>query len=200
MKIYKIGPIGFAANSYFLTQDGKNAVAVDPAQPRIASEAEKRGLTVRYALFTHGHFDHIGGAAALQSAGAKIGCPEKECELALHFNLARELGGTEIAPFKVDFTLNEGETTLCGIAFRIIETPGHTAGGVCYLAENSLFTGDTLFQGSIGRSDLPTGSGAQLERSVKKLYALAGDFAVYPGHGDDTSLEYERKYNAFIRL
>lgn len=200
MTVYKLYPLGFAANTYLLTADGKTAVAIDPAQPRVLHEAAKRGLTVKYALFTHGHFDHIGGAAALQRSGAKIGCPERECELALHRNLGREMGGEEVPPFSVDFTLRDGQQIeLCGVSFRVVATPGHTAGGVCYLAEDALFTGDTLFQGSVGRSDLPTGDGAQLERSVKKLYALEGDYRVFPGHGEDTALEYERKYNAFIR-
>lgn len=200
MKVYKIYPLGFAANSYLLTEDGKTAVAIDPAQPRIAQEAQKRGLKVRYVLLTHGHFDHVGGVAALQSAGAQVGCFEQECDLALHRNLAREMGDTEIPDFSFDFTVKDGqELDLCGIRLKVIATPGHTAGSVCYLSGGSLFTGDTLFQGSVGRSDLPTGSGAQLIQSVKKLYALQGDYKVFPGHGEDTALEAERRFNGFIR-
>ena len=173
MQIFKIYPQGFAANSYLLTQDGVHAVAIDPAQPRILDEAQKRALKVTHVLLTHGHFDHIGGVAALQAAGATVGCSQAEEALALgKDNMAAQFGAY---------------------------VPGHTAGSVCFLADGKLFTGDTLFAGSVGRTDLPTGSGAQLTASVKALYALEGDFPVYPGHGEDTTLGYERRNNGWIR-
>ncbi len=200
MKVFKIYPAGFAANTYFLTEDGVNAVCIDPAQPRVAEEAKKRGLTVTHVLLTHGHFDHIGGAAALEKAGAKIGCLDREKALALGKDNCARLFGAEVAPFRICFTVHDGEIlNLCGITIKTIATPGHTAGGACYLAGDCLFTGDTLFCGSVGRSDLPTGSGQELERSVKKLYALEGDYTVYAGHGKDTTLDYERKHNGVIR-
>lgn len=200
MQVFKIYPIGFASNSYLLTADGKNALCIDPAQPRILDEAKKRGLTVSHVLLTHGHFDHIGGVAALQKAGAKVGCLAGEERLALYNNLADAFGEEEVETFKIDFTFKDGEElTLAGIKIKVIATAGHTAGGACYLIENDLFTGDTLFEGGVGRSDLPTGSGAELTKSVKKLYALEGDYAVYAGHGEDTTLDYERKYNGVIR-
>ena len=82
---------------------------------------------------------------------------------------------------------------------KVIATPGHTAGGACYLAEDCLFTGDTLFRGTVGRSDLPTSSPTALEASVKKLYALEGDYVVCAGHGEDSTLDTERKHNGVIR-
>lgn len=201
MQVFKIYPVGFAANSYLLTADGKSAVCVDPAQPRVLDEARRRGLEIKFVLLTHGHFDHVGGCAALQRAGAKIGCSNAEKQLVLAGDgLAERFGCVPVQPFSIDFTVKDGETPLlCGIRFLVIETPGHTAGGVCYLAEDSLFTGDTLFCGSVGRCDLPTGDGAALEKSVKKLYALRGDYTVYPGHEEDTTLEAERKNNLWIR-
>ena len=201
MQVYKIYPSGFAANSYLVTADGNNALCIDPAQPGIADEVKKLGLTVSHVLLTHGHFDHIGGAASLQKAGAKVGCLFGEERLAVLDNLADSLGGgLEIEPFFIDFTVKDGEElALAGIRIKVIATAGHTAGGACYLIEDSLFTGDTLFEGSVGRSDLPTGSGTELTKSVKKLYALDGDYIVYAGHGEDTTLDRERKYNGAIR-
>lgn len=200
MQVFKMYPQGFAANSYLLTQDEKTAVVIDPAQPRIADEAKRRGLTVTHVLLTHGHFDHIGGCAALQAAGAKVGCLAKEAPLALGKNNMADYFGGHVPPFSVDFTFGDGDIlSLDGMQFLVIATPGHTAGGACFCIGDHLFTGDTLFAGDIGRSDLPTGSGAQLTESVKKLYALQGDFTVCPGHGEDTTLEYERHNNGWVR-
>lgn len=200
MQVFKIYPKGFAANSYLLTCDGVHAVAVDPAQPRIAQEAAARGLSVTHVLLTHGHFDHIGGCAALQAAGAEVGCPEAEKPLVLGSDNAASLFGADVPAFRVDFTFHDGDVLhLCGMEIAVIATPGHTAGGACFLADGHLFTGDTLFAGDVGRTDLPTGSAAQLVQSVKKLYALKGDYAVCPGHGEDTTLEYERRYNGWVR-
>ncbi len=200
MQVFKIYPQGFAANSYLLTQDEKTAVVIDPAQPRIADEAKRRGLTVTHVLLTHGHFDHIGGCAALQAEGAKVGCLAKEAPLALGKNNMADYFGGHVPPFSVDFTFGDGDIlSLDGMQFLVIATPGHTAGGACFCIGDHLFTGDTLFAGDIGRSDLPTGSGAQLTESVRKLYALQGDFTVCPGHGEDTTLEYERHNNGWVR-
>lgn len=200
MQVFKIYPQGFAANSYLLTQDEKTAVVIDPAQPRIADEAKGRGLTVTHVLLTHGHFDHIGGCAALQAEGAKVGCLAKEAPLALGKNNMADYFGGHVPLFSVDFTFGDGDIlSLDGMQFLVIATPGHTAGGACFCIGDHLFTGDTLFAGDIGRSDLPTGSGAQLTESVRKLYALQGDFTVCPGHGEDTTLEYERHNNGWVR-
>ena len=200
MQVFKIYPQGCAANSYLLTQDEKTAVVIDPAQPRIADEAKRRGLTVTHVLLTHGHFDHIGGCAALQAEGAKVGCLAKEAPLALGKNNMADYFGGHVPPFSVDFTFGDGDIlSLDGMQFLVIATPGHTAGGACFCVGDHLFTGDTLFAGDIGRSDLPTGSGAQLTESVRKLYAIQGDFTVCPGHGEDTTLEYERHNNGWVR-
>ena len=205
MKAEKIYPIGFAANSYILTEDGKNAVVVDPAQPRIADELEKRGLRPAFVLLTHAHFDHVGGVSALQKRGARVLCSEREKTLVgSPADLSEEFGAPR-SEFTVDGVLKDGETReLCALSVTAIATPGHTAGGMCYLVRGAdgtgaLFTGDTLFAGSIGRTDFPTGDMAALRKSLKRLAALEGDFPVYAGHEEDTTLEEERRTNPFMR-
>ncbi|MBQ8322653.1 MAG: MBL fold metallo-hydrolase [Clostridia bacterium] len=202
MDVIKIYPRGFGANAYVLTADNKNAIVIDPAQKRIEGELIKLGLTPKYVLLTHCHFDHVGGVSALQASGAKVLCSEKEKPLVgTNADLFEAFGAPREA-YTVDETLGDNETrTLCGIEITVLSTPGHTAGGVCYLAEDEtgkyLFTGDTLFAGSIGRTDFPTGDLSALRQSLRRLSAL-GDMPVYSGHGDETTLETERKTNPFL--
>ena len=200
MTIIKIPPHGFASNAYLVSADNKTAVVIDPSAPRVLDEAAKRGLQIKYALLTHGHFDHIGGCAAVSEAGAKIGCLAAEKEIALGIaNLGRAFG-VHVPPFPVDFTFQDGEElSLCGVKFRVLATPGHTAGSCTYMTENALFTGDTLFADDAGRTDLPTGNGAMLKTSLQKLAALDGDFTLYAGHGGDSTLSYERAHNPFLK-
>lgn len=200
MQIYKVYPVGFAANSYIVTADGKTCVVVDPAQPRIVSECKKRGLIPEYALLTHCHYDHIGGAGALYDEGCKVLCGRAEEPYIFSEDNRAVFHGLTIPFFRIYKTLEDGEeVTLSGIKFRALATPGHTCGGMCYLAGNAVFSGDTLFQRSIGRTDFPTGSYSALVQSVKKLYALGGDYAVLPGHGEDTSLDSERLFNPYVK-
>ena len=200
LKIYKILPVGFASNAYLLTKDGKNAVAIDPSQPRVIKKAEALGLKITAVLLTHGHFDHVGACFSLSEEGVPIYCAEKEKDLVNGENSMYYAYGAPAPTFKTQATLKEGDTiTLASIDFAVIETPGHTAGSVTYRVEDNLFTGDTLFEESVGRTDLPTGDWGELQKSVKKLYALQGDFNIYAGHGDDTTLDRERKYNSYIR-
>jgi glyoxylase-like metal-dependent hydrolase (beta-lactamase superfamily II) len=151
-------------------------------------------------LLTHGHYDHIGGCGKMYDSGAKIMCGEGEDKL-IFSNANRAIFHDIVIPhFEIDKMLKDGESIqLCGIKFKVIATPGHTAGGVSYIADGNLFTGDTLFFDSVGRTDLETGDSYQLVQSVKKLYSLDGDYKVYCGHEDDTTLNHERQFNPYIR-
>lgn len=204
MKIITISPRGFGANTYVLTQDEKTAVVIDPSQPRVQEELEKRGLTAKYVLLTHCHFDHVGGVETLQNAGAKVLCSEREKPLIGTRADLFELFGAPRSPYTIDETLQDNQTReLCGMQIQTLYTPGHTAGSVCYLVQDEqgekyLFTGDTLFSDSIGRTDFPTGDISALRESLHRLSALQGDMPVYAGHNEETSLETERKHNPFL--
>lgn len=186
------------ANSYLVTADGASAVLIDCGGEEPLAEAERRGLRVAAVLLTHGHFDHIGGCAAAKRRGIPVGCATAEESLiAAQPAFAAQLG-LRVPPFAPDFTFSGGDSLAYGgLTFRVLATPGHTPGGVCFACGGALFTGDTLFAGSVGRTDLPGGSAAALRESLRMLFALEGDYTVYPGHDTATTLAYERKYNPF---
>jgi glyoxylase-like metal-dependent hydrolase (beta-lactamase superfamily II) len=206
MKIITVSPRGFGANTYIITTDDKTAIVIDPAQPRIEEELLKRGLQATHVLLTHCHFDHVAGVSALQQAGAKVLCSDQEKPLIGTEADVFSLFGAPREPFAytVDETLRDGEErTLCGIHFKTLVTPGHTAGSSCYLftdeaGEKCLFTGDTLFANSIGRTDFPTGSIAQMRESLRRLANLEGDMPIYAGHNEPTTLQTEKKTNPFM--
>ena len=186
------------ANSYLVTADGASAVLIDCGGEEPLAEAERRGLRVAAVLLTHGHFDHTGGCAAAKRRGIPVGCAAAEERLiAAQPAFAAQLG-LRVPPFAPDFTFSGGDSLAYGgLTFRVLATPGHTPGGVCFACGGALFTGDTLFAGSVGRTDLPGGSAAELRESLRMLFALEGDYTVYPGHDTATTLAYERKYNPF---
>lgn len=200
MKIYKIEPQGFASNSFVLTADGVNCIVIDCAQKQVFDFCVQNSLTPKAVLLTHGHFDHVGGCGIFFEKGVPIYCGEKEKELIFSNENRNIFGGVYIPEFKIYKTFKDGEELeICGIKIKVIHTAGHTAGGVCYIAENALFSGDTLFYEGIGRFDLPTGDYNTLLKSVKKLFTLQGDYTVYCGHEGETSLSHERAFNPYIR-
>lgn len=204
MEIITIYPRGFGANAYAITEDGKNAIIVDPSQPRVESELIKRGLFAKAVLLTHCHFDHVGGVAALQEGGAKVYCSEAEKPLVGTSADLFERFGAPRTPFRIDETFVDGEEKdIGGVRVKMLLTPGHTKGSCCYLITSNegtmyLFTGDTLFAGSMGRTDFPTGNDGEMRLSLQKLAALEGDYPVYPGHNDETTLQRERETNPFM--
>lgn len=199
------GPL--RVNCYILHAKGADAaVAIDPAGAEpVQAYLEENRLRLTHILLTHGHFDHIGGVAALQEAyGAQV-CIHAEDAAMLHddrVNGAMMLRA-HIAPSNADVLLEDGDIVEAEeISLRVIHTPGHTPGGVCYLLQEpaALFTGDTLFRMSVGRSDLAGGDEKALYDSIlNKLFALPDAYTVYPGHMDFTTLSHEREHNPFVR-
>lgn len=209
MATAKIGRIAlgmYQTNCYFLyDEDTMDALVFDPADSGayIYEKLTEKGFHIGAILLTHGHFDHIFGVKDLQKkAGCKIYAGEKEEKLLgdAKLNCSMSVGrGVEIIP---DVLLKDGETLeLCGITLKVIHTPGHTEGSICFYEKEAgiLISGDTLFEGSVGRSDLPTGSAATLIQSIKeKIMVLPDNVRVYPGHGGSTTIGSEKDYNPFI--
>ena len=204
MQIISITDSGFWANSYILTENGKTAVVIDPSAPKLIAELKQRGLQVTHVLLTHCHFDHVYEVSDLQEKGAKVLCStEEKLLVGTPADLTKRFG-VPCNPYQVDEVFQDGEEKdVGGISVKAILTPGHTAGSCCYLVTAKdggryLFTGDTLFKESMGRTDFPTGDATQMRASLRKLSALEGDMPVYAGHEGPTTLEYERKNNPFL--
>ena len=202
MNIFKMIPRVVGANSYILTADGKTAVVIDPSTKTVVEKVIEQGLQVQYVLLTHAHYDHVAVCETLQQMGAKVICSEQEKALVGTYADLHELFRAEAPNYTVDETMADGEVrNLCGMEFTAMFTPGHTVGSTTYLLRDKwkirLFTGDTLLQGSIGRTDFPTGNMPDLTRSLRKLLKMEG--IVHAGHGEDTTIERERKENPFLR-
>ena len=203
---YKIlGEIG--TNCYLLyNKDNKRAVLIDPADEadKIMEMIAVKNCTLTAILLTHGHYDHIGAAVKVSKA-TKAPIYAGECEKEVienpSINLSAMMGEHAISLI-ADKWLTDGEVIeLAGITIRCIHTPGHTKGGMSYYVEdaNILFSGDTLFAASVGRTDFPTGSMSELVRSIKsKLLILPEHTKVFTGHGESTSIAYEKQYNPFL--
>lgn len=202
MKIIKSTGGMLGANSYILTTDGIDCIVIDScSRIRLKEVLKENKLVCRALLFTHAHFDHCDGAALFQSEGADLYMHAKDAELLSGKGNLAEMFGMKYIPFVPNKTVNDGdEFELCGIRIKVIHTPGHTAGGVCYLADGSaLFTGDTLFRLGVGRTDFPSGDAAELKRSVKeKLFAFDKSLVVYPGHGEETDIGFETENNPYV--
>lgn len=205
LKIGRIVMGSVQTNCYFVYEEGKNKILViDPADrgDYLYEKFQEKGFEVAAILLTHGHFDHIWGCDKLRElSGAKVYAwePEKEICEDPAMNVSEMAGRAVTAT--VDEYLREGAVMrIEGIEFKLIGTPGHTVGSCCFYFEEDgiLVSGDTLFEGSVGRTDFPTGSGATLSRSLKeKLMCLPDEVKVFPGHGDFTTIGRERKYNPF---
>ena len=195
-------------HAYLLGTDGtKDCVVVDPGLPKpVLDVLEREGLNCVAILLTHGHFDHIGGVRQIKERyGAKVYIHELDAGMLTSNRLSLAvLTGDLVKPSEADVLLKGGETlTLAGLTIDVIHTPGHTKGGVCYALkrERKLFVGDTLFLEGAGRTDFPGGNERELYHSIAdKLFPLEGNFDVYCGHEEDTTLEHERRNNPFVEI
>lgn len=200
----RMGPI--ETNCYVLIDGatGKAAV-IDPAAPG----PELRQMlalpeisSVEYIILTHRHYDHVLGAASLQKeTGAEVLIGENDAAALTDpaVSLAAVHGYSQ-EPVEPSRLLREGDHISLGMLdIAVLHTPGHTAGGISLVTEDVIFSGDTLFAGSMGRTDLPSGSEEEIFRSLRKLSELPGDYRVLPGHGPETRLEFERRSNPFMR-
>lgn len=199
-----VGPL--MANCFILgCEKTKEAAVIDPGDEtdRILLSLAELRLTVKYIINTHGHFDHVGGNKEMKDAtGADILINSLDAPMLSQLSAAAASFGlaTDNSP-PPDQTLKDGDTIFFGtITLKVIHTPGHSQGGIALFTDGNLFVGDTLFAGSIGRSDLPGGDLHTLISSIKnKLFVLDDDVKVFPGHGPETTIGQEKRTNPFVR-
>lgn len=200
MKIIKIAPSFNGTNSYILYNESfMQGVVIDPDDyDTVVSTAKKHGVEIVACLLTHGHFDHIGGVCRLQKDGVKVYISNGDKEMLSTDQNLGYLFGVSVDKCYPDFTFNDGDTLdIAGVKLFVMVTPGHTKGSACFVTENAIFTGDTLFYLSIGRTDLG-GDERQMAESLNRLKNLDGEWVLYCGHGRATTLDYEKKYNPYL--
>ena len=195
LKVHALTLGAYQVNCYIIHDEKSTSCCViDPGYEAdtILDKLSELGLTLEAILLTHGHFDHVG---AVRDIAADTGCQVYLCadDLCLPTNLTAG---------KLYYTQTYAEGTrlhLAGLDITVLQTPGHTPGSVCLLIGDSLFSGDTLFAGSCGRTDLPGGSWTDMQNSLKRLSQIEANLWVLPGHGESTMLASEKKYNPYLR-
>ena len=196
-------PLGDYQTNTYLVHDSsvKTCVVIDPGYEAgvILEKAQALGLTIEAILLTHGHFDHVGAVREIAE--------KTHCALYMHradWEKAPAPINSYLYPLAnddfVDITFcAEGDTIqAAGVSFTVLETPGHTEGSVCYVCPEAMFTGDTLFAGSCGRTDLPGGDSRAMAASLKRLAAREGDAHIFPGHGEKSTLSQEKRSNPYL--
>lgn len=198
VKMMQVGPIG--TNCYFLMDpDSSQMAIIDPGdEPELIQQAaEETGMEVKYLLLTHGHYDHTTAVPALHrvypDAAVYIHRADAEGAGNRIFPLSEQMEGLNF--------YGEGDTLALGtLTIEVLHTPGHSPGSVVLKVGDALFCGDTLFAGSIGRTDLPGGSTQEIMNSLKRLSDLEGNYHVLPGHMQTSTLDEERSFNPYLRI
>ncbi|MFH1220921.1 MAG: MBL fold metallo-hydrolase [Candidatus Eisenbacteria bacterium] len=190
-------------NCYIIKCDSAgHGIIIDPGDQaeRISDEAKAFGLKPQMILLTHGHIDHTNAAAALKNRfGSAVVCHHLDASM-VRGEEGKALWGFEREPCSVDREVEDGQVLkVGGCQIRVLHTPGHTRGSVCYIMGDQIFTGDTLFQGSIGRTDLPGGSEREMKATLANRIATLDEKAcVWPGHGPSTTIGEEKRLNPFL--
>lgn len=196
-----VGPL--EVNCFIIADDvSKRAVVIDPGDEpdRIMEIIKSNNFVIEYIICTHGHFDHVGAVSDLKKeTGAKVLIHKDELEI---YSAAKDMAafwGYDLDPLPdPDVLVKDGEDIKAGdLSFKVFHTPGHSPGGICLYGEGIVITGDTLFAGSVGRTDFYGGNIELLKKSFKRLMALPEDIRVLPGHGHETTIGREKKENMF---
>lgn len=203
LKVHAMALGDFQTNCYIIHDEtSKGCCVIDPGYEAeiILDKLSYLGLTLEAVLLTHGHFDHVGAVEEIVKTTG--------CRLWMHEGDYTQFHSPESSYFYPIHDCTFTSVCFCeecevieagGLTFHVMETPGHTWGSVCFLSGNAIFSGDTLFAGSCGRTDLPGGDWATIHTSLKRLSEMENDYTVYPGHGESTTLAAEKQYNPYLR-
>ena len=194
LKIHTL-PLGlYQTNCYIVHQEGNSqCIVIDPGYEAntILNRTALLGLEIQAILLTHGHFDHVGAVRQIAA--------DTDCQVFLQENdLTLPAAMTDGPLYYTDLYSTTGTLSVAGLEIKVLHTPGHTPGSVCLLIGDAMFSGDTLFAGSMGRTDFPGGSTKKIMKSLKRLAELEGNFAVLPGHMETSNLEAERQRNPYM--